>query len=253
MIPPVLQALLDRYGHQVALRAWAAVSFILLCPTLYFVKPRLPPSRARKIDLKFLTAPSFVILQLANIVQSLGFFMPTIYLPTYTTHLGGSTTIGAATLLVFNIAFVAGSVVIGALSDRWHVTTCQVLCAIGSTLSVFLLWGLTRGLPILFLFAVGYGFFAGSVSSTWSGVMRLVASKTARAEPTMVIGFLAAGRGIGNIVSGPLSERLLQDGQTWGRGMMGLDNSYGPVIIFVGVTAMCGGFTIFGRTKRGLL
>lgn len=227
--------------------------FVFLAPASHFIKPRLPPSRTQRIDLTFLISPAFMLIQLGNIVQGLGYFLPAIYLPTYATLLGGSHATAAATLIALNLAMTAGSIGIGALADRLHATTCLTFCEVASALVVFLLWGLSSKLPLLFLFAVGYGLTAGSSSAAWSGVMRLVSQKTARAEPTMVLAFLASGRGIGNIISGPVSEALLRGKIGPEPGTIGYRSSFGPLIIFTGVTAFCGGLTILGRVKPGLL
>ena len=67
------------------------------------------------------------------------------------------------------------------------------------------------------------------------------------AELGMVFGLLAAGRGIGSVVSGPLSEALLSD-QPWSRqARLGYETEYGPLIVFTGISAMFGGFSWVGR------
>ncbi|KAK8008615.1 hypothetical protein PG991_011166 [Apiospora marii] len=60
-------------------------------------------------------------------------------------------------------------------------------------------------------------------------------------DTSMVFAWLAAGRGIGNVVSGPLSEGLL-DGLPWlGQAAGGYGSGYGGLIVFTGVTAILGG------------
>ncbi|PTB80155.1 MFS general substrate transporter [Trichoderma longibrachiatum ATCC 18648] len=60
-------------------------------------------------------------------------------------------------------------------------------------------------------------------------------------DPVMVFGYLAAGRGIGNVVSGPLSEALVK-GMSWqGQAAGGYGSGYGPLIAFTGATAVVGG------------
>lgn len=82
-IPFTMQWVLDHYGFRTALRAWAVIVFVLTTPFLYFMKGRLPLSHASsapKIEWRFVLTPAFWILQVANIVQGLGYFLPTIYL-----------------------------------------------------------------------------------------------------------------------------------------------------------------------------
>lgn len=84
-IPLVMEWVLNRWGYQTALRAWAVAVFVLTAPTLYFNKGRLPVRRGmdsgpQRIELRFLKTRAFWILQLANIVQGLGYFLPSTYL-----------------------------------------------------------------------------------------------------------------------------------------------------------------------------
>jgi len=56
-----------------------------------------------------------------------------------------------------------------------------------------------------------------------------------------VFAFLAAGRGLGNIVSGPLSTALVK-GLPWqGQAVGAYGSGYGPLVAFTGVTALIGG------------
>lgn len=231
-------------------RVWSFVLFALTAPLLYFVKPRLPVSRttrSRPFDFSFLKSSTFGILQTGNIIESFGYFLPSIYLPTYARSLGAGSLASTLTVILFNIASVVGCLIMGSIVDKYHVTTCILLSTIGSTAGVFLFWGLSASLPLLYLFCVVYGLFAGSFSSTWPGIMKEVQKKRSRADPGMVFAWLAAGRGIGNVVSGPLSETLLK-GKPWlGQAALGYGSGYGGVIVFTGVTAMLGGVSFVGR------
>jgi hypothetical protein len=49
----------------------------------------------------------------------------------------------------------------------------------------------------------------------------------------MVFGWLCVGRGIGNVVSGPLSNSLLSGGNPWlGRAFAGFGSGYGSMILY---------------------
>ena len=159
--------------------------------------------------------------------------------------------LATCTVLVFNVASVVGCICAGTLVDRCHVTTPIALSAPGSTAAIFLLWGLSGDLPVLFVFCITYGLFAGGFSATGPGIVRVVTKKTARVEPGLVFAFLAAGRGVGNVVSGPISEALLR-GKTW-HGAFGYGSGYGPVIVFTGMTAILSGLASLGNARKGLL
>ena len=246
-----MDATLKAYGFRVALRGYAAIVFILSVPALYVIRPRLPPVKVRRFDFSFLIAPDFLLLQAANIMQATGYYMPLIYLPTYARQLGASPITASSTLVALNLACMLGYIWVGRSVDRYHVTVPMAVITLGATLSTFLVWGFTTHVALLFVFAVLYGLFAGGYPSLWAGMSRIVTSKTARAEPTLVMGFLAAGRGIGNIVSGPVSETLL-DSNKW-HGRFGYGSGYGPLILLTGLTACVSGFAILGRVRSGLL
>lgn len=73
-----------------------------------------------------------------------------------------------------------------------------------------------------------------------------------RAGMGQLMGVFAAGRGIGAVVSGPVSEVLLgvmkgrgfDGGRGWGYG-----SEYGVLIVFAGVSAFCG-IVALGVKKR---
>lgn len=249
LIPIVLEHLLDTYGFRTALRIWAGVIFAVSAPLSYFIKPRLPivsTIHSRRPNLRFLLSHPFWLHLLANMVEACGFFLPNIYLPSYAqSHLGASSFLSALTLILVNVASVFGCIAMGSLIDRLDVVSCILVSTAGATVGVLVLWGLASSLPVLYVFCIVYGLFAGSFTSTWPGIMKQVVAAEERrnraADPTMIFGCLAAGRGFGNVLSGPLSEALVS-GLPWkGRGTSGYASGHGPLIVFTGVTALLGG------------
>ncbi|PSN68117.1 MFS general substrate transporter [Corynespora cassiicola Philippines] len=248
VIPLLLQWLLNNYGFRTTLRAWAIILFVSTAPVTLYLKPRLPISAStsgRRISFTFLRDRVFLLLQLGNVLEGLGYFLPSIYLPTFASQLGANSTIAALTLILFNVASVFGNLLMGTIIDRFHVTAGILFSTVGSTLSVFLIWGFANSLPPLFVFAFMYGFFAGCYSATWPGVMKAVQTSTGRMDGTMVFAALAAGRGIGNVVSGPVSEALVRFGTVGHKGVYGTE--YGPLVLFTGISAVLGGAGILGK------
>ncbi|KAF2016388.1 MFS general substrate transporter [Aaosphaeria arxii CBS 175.79] len=249
VIPLLLQYLLNKHGFRTTLRVWAVVLFVATAPLTIYIKPRLPVSQAsnhRSFNFDFLTNRTFLLLQLGNILEGLGYFVPSIYLPTIATSIGASNAISALTLICFNVASVFGCVFMGTIIDRWHVTTCIAVSTIGTSLSVFLIWGFATSMAPLLIFCVSYGFFAGSFTSTYPGIMAAVQKSTGRSDGRiMVFAALAAGRGIGNVVCGPVSEALARSGDVGSKGLYGTE--YGPLVMFTGVSAVLGGVSICGR------
>jgi MFS family permease len=172
--------------------------------------------------------------------------VPSIYLPTYAKTLGASSTVSALTLILINIAAVFGCVIMGSIVDRWHITTCILLSTIGSTLSVLLLWGLSTNLSLLLVFCAAYGLFAGSYTTTYPGIMKVLRNKDQSTDSTMVFAMLVAGRGVGNMACGPVSEALIGVGEIGDKGLYA--SQYGPLVLFTGISAALGGVSCFGRT-----
>jgi MFS family permease len=252
VLPLVMQWLLHSYGFRTTLRIWSLALFILTFPLLHYLKPRLPiestPRHRKMFDMSFLYSPTFLVLQICNICEALGFFLPTIYLPTFATDvLHTSPLTAAGTVILVNVASVFGCVAMGSLTDRFHVTTCILLSTLGATVGVFVLWGLSTSLPLLYVFCIVYGLFAGSFSSTWTGIIKIIQSRVEGADAGLVFAFLAFGRGVGNVVSGPLSEALIK-GKPWLHSAgMAYGSGYGPIITFTGISALLGGCSFLVR------
>ncbi|KAG2413617.1 hypothetical protein HFD88_002806 [Aspergillus terreus] len=262
-LPFVASACLGKFGARTTLRAWTVTTLLSTLVALPFVKPRVPPSPStsvKRIDLTFLKLATFWMLQLGNIIQGFGYFLPSTYLPSYSTSAAGlSHTTGTLLVALFNATSVVGGIVLGSLCDRFAVTNVMLLSSVGSGLSVFLFWGLSTSpssstdypqaaIALLTLFSITYGFFAGGFSSTWSGVLTQVKREVPSLETGLVFGLLAGGRGIGNVISGPLSTALIKQGSI-GSPSAGFayTTEYGALIIFTGVTAFLGAWSWMWR------
>ncbi|KAH7378724.1 major facilitator superfamily domain-containing protein [Pyrenochaeta sp. MPI-SDFR-AT-0127] len=245
--PLLLEYLLHKFGFRTALRIWTVLLFTISLPLIWFLKPRLPvpaTNRAR-LGFTFLKDKSFWILQLGNVLEGFGFFIPSIYLPTYANQLGFSSTVSALTIVLINIAAVFGSVAMGSFIDKWHVTTGILISTVGSVLSVFFIWGFSTSLPPLLIFCFLYGLSAGSFATTYPGILRVVQRNTGQMEGPMIFSFLAMGRGVGNVIAGPLSEALLKLGHVGEHGLYG--TQYGGLVLFTGLSAAFGGVGILGK------
>jgi MFS family permease len=253
IVPFVMTWGLNSYGFRTMLRAWAVVLIILSGPLIFYVKPRLPitqVSTPRRISYDFLWTSTFWFLQIGNILEGLGFFVPGIYLPSYAQKLGLSTLSGSIVLALFNSTSVIGQVLFGFLNDRMHVTSVIAVSTIGATMAVFLFWGFSLSMPLLCIFSLLYGVFAGGFSSCWTGMIREVQRKTPSAETGSVFGLLCAGRGIGAVASGPLSEKLLGGAPWLGTGSFAYGTGYGGLIVFTGISAFCGGLSFVGKKAK---
>lgn len=253
IFPLGLQWLVDRYGIQATLRISAVVLFILAAPFLYFHRPRLPVSETachHRLDFRFLYSKVYIIYQLGNTLEALGFFIPPIYLPTYARSLGASDFLSSLTLTLVNLASVFGCVFMGSLSDRYHVTTCIWISTVGTVISVFFIWSFSTTIPLLYIFCIAYGLLAGGFSSTWAGVAHEIQRANPSADATVIFPFMETGRGIGNVASGPLSEVLLKADRWQEHAWGAYGSGYGTLVVWTGVSAVMGGISVAARQLK---
>lgn len=250
-VPFVMNWGLNKYGFRTMLRAWAVIMLLLSGPLAFFLRPRIPvsrtASRARPVDFSFLKTKTFLLLQTGNILEGLGFFIPNIYLPTYASSIGLSQFAGTTTVFLFNITSCFGAIIIGSLTDRFDVTAIMCISTVGAALSCFFLWGFATSFPMLCIFSLCYGLTAGGFSATWSGMTVEVKKLDERFETSHILGVWAAGRGIGSVVSGPLSEALVSRKPWLGQAALGYGSGYGPLIVFTGISAALGSTGWIGR------
>jgi MFS family permease len=262
--PFLLRGLLDRYGFSTTMRIWTGIVGgtsllgIFLIPTH---PSRLVSStqRPRRIPLSFLKHQTIYIYSIAIILQSSGYGIPQTYLNTYAhevTFLSQS----SATLLLtlFNAPGIIACTFFGWLSDNKHftlsATTVTFISAVSSALSALLFWGLTSkgSIALLVLFSTTFGFFAGGYSSTWGSVLNALEAEAAAhneaVDTGMLYGLLNGARGIGYVSGGLVGVPLLKAG-TVGSSSLGYGTSYGPLILFTGLSSVFGGWDVLWKCK----
>lgn len=137
----------------------------------------------------------------------------------------------------------------GSLTNHLHITTVLLISALGSAIAAFVLWGLAMTRAMLYVFALAYGVFAGGYAATWTGCVVEVQRTSRDAETGVVIGMMAATRGVGAVASGPLSEKLLGL-RPWKGPMVGAyGTKYGILCLFTGSTALLGGLGAIQRIR----
>ncbi|KAK9421416.1 putative Major facilitator superfamily domain-containing protein [Seiridium unicorne] len=264
--PFLMRVLLDQYGFRTALRIWTAIVAgtsilsVFLIPTHPSVMSPSTP-RGRKIPWEFLKHRTFWIYSIATTLQSCGYGIPQTYLNTYAHEVTLLSQTSATLLLtLFNIPGIASSSFFGYLSDNKRfplsATTVTAISAITSALSAFLFWGLTSpgSMALLVLFSITFGFAAGGYSATWGGALNEMASEAAQRNEAidtgMVYGLLNGARGIGYVVGGLVGVPLLNAGVAAKVGTFGYGTSYGPIIIFTGLSSVFGGWGLLWKWKN---
>ncbi|KAK3675126.1 hypothetical protein LTR78_005060 [Recurvomyces mirabilis] len=220
----------------------------------------LPPTtrlrRQRNIPWSFLTHRTFYIYSIANIVFSCGYGLPQTYLSIYASqylHLPAAES--AAMIALFNAPGILSCTGFGLLHDKLNVssTVTTLVSAIGSALSVFLLWGLKSNTiaGLLISFAIGFGFFASAYSSTWGGWINEIEKEAAENNEAvnsgMVYGFMNGARGIGYVAGGLSGVGLLQLGAIQASQQWAFGTKYGALILFTGISSAFGGWSVLWR------
>jgi MFS family permease len=250
LTPFLMNALLEKYGFRIALRIWSIALIIISTPLIYFIRPRLPispVSQNPRYGLNFLKDPGFWILQVGLACESLGYFIPSIYLSSFATSLGLSPSIGTMLVAIINASAVFATVFMGMLCDRLHVTTVTLFSTVGATVAVLLFWGMSTALPLLCIFSILYGFFAGGFISSNVGIIKLIKERDLSIDVGIMLGVISAARGLGSITSGPLSEALMRGSPLKVERGFIYGSGYGSLIVFTGVTVAFGGVSFLGK------
>ncbi|KAI5122774.1 hypothetical protein M0805_000118 [Coniferiporia weirii] len=217
-LPLILPRLISSYGTSKTLRILSIAILVIVLPAMPFLRPRLPESRVHAPEVRSTTDlrwrwswikdPVFMTYLLANTIQGLAYFLPFLWLPTFATELSLSDNEASLALSLINGFSALGMVAMGSLSDRispWILALSTALC---TSFATFILWGvLSRGLTGLLAYGISYGILAGGWSSMYVSFVRPVA-KDNPALFTMMFGALMFSRGVGNILSTPISTAL---------------------------------------------
>ena len=109
-------------------------------------------------------------------------------------------------------------------------------------------------MALLVMFSLTFGFFAGGYSATWGGVInemeREAAQRNEAIDTGMLYGLLNGARGIGYVSGGLAGVPLLKAGSANSVGSFGYGSSYGPLIIFTGLSTVFGGVGVLWKGKK---
>ncbi|KAJ7160130.1 major facilitator superfamily domain-containing protein, partial [Mycena filopes] len=248
LLPLVLPHLISAYGSSKTLRILAVGIAILLIPLLPLLKGRLPQTRTRAFGPAPRGAPkthewmrnkTFWLFLAVNTLQGLAYFVPIVYLPTFANYLRISPSNSAVALATLNAASVVGRLSMGYLADKFNPWLLALVTLLSTSVATFVLWGvLSHSFGGLLAFGIAYGSVAGGWSSLWTGFVRPVANDDP-AVSTALYGYLLLSRGIGNIVSTPISAKLFAGshngtGAAVGTGFEVGDGRFESMIIYAG-------------------
>lgn len=164
-------------------------------------------------------------------------------MPAFATVIGLPAYAGPLSVALCNGGVAIGTVVLGHFIDRYHVAIAILVCSIGSVIAALVFWGFANSAALLFIFALSWGFFYGGFYATWTGCAGELrrAEQSSHVDTGIVIGLMCAGKGVGSLISGPLSASLLKSG--WGHihSRFAYGTNYGVLVVFCGICAAFGG------------
>ncbi|KAK7462385.1 hypothetical protein VKT23_007984 [Stygiomarasmius scandens] len=241
LLPFILPPILQKYGSRVTLRYLAVAIGVGLAPSLIWIKSRVPERKVERVPVRtramqrgsvprsfgervwgnlreqvswWLSHPAFLILLLANTVHAFGYFMPTIWLPTFASSLNLSQTSSSLVLALLNAGSAISRLGLGFLSDKLDPSVLALGTSVSAALSVFILWGVcSSNLGGLLSFGLLYGVFAGGWGVLWAGFIKKTfgSGRLGQDDPNLastLFGYFMLTRGIGNIFSTPISTVL---------------------------------------------
>lgn len=211
VMPIILEKLLQRYGYKITLRACAVAVLLLTAPLIPFLKERLPVSNAAqrpRADWSFIRNPLFYTYALATAVQGLGFYIPPLFISSYSIAVGIPSTQAAALLAVMAAFQTLGQFAFGWLSDKKiHVSLLASICCIVGSIATATFWGLGKSLPLLIVYSMFYGFFAFAFGSMRVAMTRILCTEQS-AVLTLYSVFVFL-QGMGNVLVGPIAAGLM--------------------------------------------
>ncbi|KAK5102766.1 hypothetical protein LTS08_003566 [Lithohypha guttulata] len=205
---------------------------------------------ARQPKKRYYQRGIFYIFMFSNLLQACAAYLPFIYLPVFATQSGHSKETGALILAIGNIGMLVGDLGFGKLSDMVHVNLLIFLSSGVSAIATFVLWGLfgtgARSQGVLIGFAFLFGCFAGGFIVLWARMGTLFGERDA----ATIYSYMCLGRGVGGLVSGPISQALLLLGTP--RALSAFRaKGYGSLVVFVGICMA--GSAITGLVGMGSL
>ncbi|KAJ8080187.1 hypothetical protein PM082_017017 [Marasmius tenuissimus] len=215
ILPLVLPPMISSYGPQKTLRFLSIAITSLLLPVLPFAKGRLPELRSRVTGPEprgtargWLRKQTFWLIICVNTLQGFGHFVPILWMPSFATALQIKPAKASIALSMLNGSSFLSGLALGYLSDKWSPWLLAVTSLAFTSLVTFVLWGIfSTTFGGLLAFGIVYGLLAGGWSSLWSSFIR----PFVRDDPkvvTLIFGYLGLSRGIGNILSTPISSAL---------------------------------------------
>lgn len=257
IFPFLIDTLLGKFGVKETLQIISCVMAVMMGVCVILIRPRiviLSNSSISIIDeplanLKGAESMSknplkgfakqirwpFAIYLVSNTLQAIGYYIPNLYLPSYAHSLSLSSSSGSATLATSNGGGILSRIVFGILSDHYSPHLIGAVTSLAGGASTLLIWGGfgNRGYIPLLTYSFVFGCTSGAWTSLFFGVVRVWLRSPHLTMTTY--GIISLTRGLGNIIAGPISSRLISITVPTTEIRTGFDvDSYSKVIWFSG-------------------
>ncbi|KDR73320.1 hypothetical protein GALMADRAFT_125448 [Galerina marginata CBS 339.88] len=248
ILPLVMGYLLDTVGFRWTLRIWAVVLGACCAIALKGLNPRIPIRRPTMDiprqpwlprDISSLKNPVLFFVTGTTIVQALGFFSVSLFIPTFTSSLSSATLPSRIVLALFNATSPLFYIIFGRMCDLYPYPYVILACGIGSALSAFVLWGFASSLSWVFAFSTIFGGLGGAFPSFWPAAASEIGGSRNQIT-NLAFGCFTVVRGISAIV-GPIIAASLHDTSSQAKSVYG-GFGFRKVEIFVGSMAVATSF-----------
>lgn len=170
-------------------------------------------------------------------LQAFGWYVVSLYIATYATALGFSSTVSTGILSAFNASAIIGYLITGPVIDKLSFTLAMsVSCGLCSVIAL-LLFGFATSLPLVLVFVLTFGAVGGGFGCFVTPIARDVAASTGSDNNLQFLCWMFI-RGIA-AVSGPLIGSALYRPSVVTKdpraGEYGI-NGFKGLIVFVGVS-----------------
>lgn len=212
LFPIVITRLLDSIGFAWTLRVMALLSFILGAAASMALKPRLPlvnpafSSFSIKRLLPGNLLPLFTqfggLCEAILFLQASGWYTVSLYISSYTTSLGFSSSTATGVLSAFNASATVGYLIVGRLIDVTSYISVIIFSTSICSLAAFFLLGFSHSLPLVITFVLVFGLAGGGFATMLTPFSRDLAIFSNQESANLCVALIFV-RGIA-AVSGPL-------------------------------------------------
>ncbi|KAF1955100.1 MFS general substrate transporter [Byssothecium circinans] len=189
----------------------------------------------------FWKQPLFYLFTFTTGIQCLGYFLPALYMPSFASDLGISTTLGSLLITFFQLVCVISQPLYGTMVDRIGPLIPLFVSTMLASIAILTLWGFAHSYGMLVALMILYGASAGTF---------VVFRSSFATHISLVSGILMAIRGVAVVVSGLAGRAVVQAGQDVPVGKGYGADRWKNLIIFVGVTMAATGLGCVGLLDR---